>query len=291
MLRLVSIALVSLALLAAPALAATRVTVNGVQITDVQVSQRVKLMALEGGGDLKKAQQQLIDDTLKLQEAKRIGVDISDAQVDNAFNSVARNVNLSADKLRQVLSARGVNLETMRLRLRAALAWQSIQDNVVKARVDLSEAKLDQDAAAALKADQSFDYIVTEVLFISPGKSAAGRSGEANKYRAQFKGCDSAVDLSLKFTDVAVRPVGRRHATQLPDALAAELAKLPVGGISKPRAVEGGLSMLAVCEKESARDLTFIKNKLRNEQGNAAMKGEAEKYLDELRKKATIVYG
>ena len=49
--------------------------------------------------------------------------------------------------------------------------------------------------------------------------------------------------------------------------------------------------MLAICEKESARDLTFIKNKLRNEQGNEAMKGEADKYLEELRKKATIVYG
>ncbi len=291
MLRLISIGLVTIAMLVAPAMAATKVTVNGVPITDIQISQRVKLMALEGGGDLKKAQQQLIDDQLKIQEGKRIGVEITEAQIDGAFNNVARNVKLSTDKLRQVLSARGVNVDTMRLRLKAALAWQAIQENVVKARVDVSEAKLDEEAAAALKQDQSFDYIVTEVLFVSGGKGGAGRSGDANKYRSQFRGCDTAVDLSLKFTDVAVRSIGRRHATQLPDALAAELAKLPVGGISKPRAVEGGLSMLAICEKESARDLTFIKNKLRNEQGNEAMKGEAEKYLDELRKKATIVYG
>lgn len=291
MLRLISISIISLALFVAPALAATKVTVNGTPITDVEIAQRVKLMALEGGGDLKKAQQQLIDDLLKIQEAKRIGVEVSETQIDTAFNNVARNVKLSNDKLRQVLAARGVNVETMRLRLKAALAWQAVQEGVVKVRVDLSEAQLDKDAAAALKQDQSFDYIVTEVLFVSAGKSGGGRSGDANRYRAQFKGCDSAVDLSLKFTDVAVRSIGRRHATQLPDALAAELAKLPVGGISKPRAVDGGLSMLAICEKESARDLTFIKNRLRNEQGNQAMKGEADKYLEELRKKATIVYG
>ena len=233
----------------------------------------------------------MIDDQLKIQEGKRIGVDITERQIDGAFNNVARNVKLSTDKLRQILSARGVNVDTMRLRLKAALAWQAVQENIVKARVDLSEAELDKEASAALKQDQSFDYIVTEVLFISAGKSGAGRSGDANRFRSQFKGCESAVDLSLKFTDVAVRSIGRRHATQLPDALAAELAKLPVGGISKPRAVDGGLSMLAICEKESARDLTFIKNKLRNEQGNEAMKGEADKYLEELRKKATIVYG
>jgi peptidyl-prolyl cis-trans isomerase SurA len=291
MLRLIAISLVTMTLFVAPVLAATKVTVNGVPISDVQISQRVKLMALEGGGDLKKAQQQLIDDQLKIQEGKRIGVDITERQIDGAFNNVARNVKLSTDKLRQILSARGVNVDTMRLRLKAALAWQAVQESIVKARVDLSEAELDKEASAALKQDQSFDYIVTEVLFISAGKSGAGRSGDANRFRSQFKGCESAVDLSLKFTDVAVRSIGRRHATQLPDALAAELAKLPVGGISKPRAVDGGLSMLAICEKESARDLTFIKNKLRNEQGNEAMKGEADKYLEELRKKATIVYG
>ena len=88
----------------------------------------------------------------------------------------------------------------------------------------------------------------------------------------------------------AVRDVGRRHATQLPDALAGELAKLNVGGISSPRVVENGVSMLAVCSKNSARDLTFIKSNLRAQSGNEAMKAEAEKYLAELRSKARIVF-
>ena len=83
------------------------------------------------------------------------------------------------------------------------------------------------------------------------------------------------MDLSLNFTDAAVRDVGRRHATQLPDAIAKELAKLNVGGITKPRVVETGVSMLAICAKEAAKDTTFVKNKLRNEQGSKAMEAEA----------------
>ena len=72
--------------------------------------------------------------------------------------------------------------------------------------------------------------------------------------------------------------------------LADELAGLNVGGISKPRVVEGGVSMLAVCSKTSARDTTFIKNNLRQQAGSEAMKTEAAEYLANLRSKARIVY-
>lgn len=117
-----------------------------------------------------------------------------------------------------------------------------------------------------------------------------GRSGQANQYRANFAGCDTAVDLSLAYTDVAVVDIGRRHATQMPDALAKELAGLNVGGISKPRVVETGVSMLAVCEKVQAEDLTFVKGDLREEAGGDAMQRETAAYLERLRSQAKIIY-
>jgi peptidyl-prolyl cis-trans isomerase SurA len=291
MLRLLAVTLVGLMLTVAPSLAATKATVNGVPISDVQISQRVKLMKLEGGGSTQKALVQLSEDQLKLQEAKRLGVTIADSQVDDAFQTVARNVKLSTDKLREVLAQNGVNLDTMRERLRAALAWQAVSTLAIKARIQISDVDLDKEAEASLSPENNFDYILKEVLFVSSGKaSAASRTSDANRYRNAYKGCDSAVDVSLGFTDAAVRDMGRRHATQLPDAISAELAKLNVGGITKPRVVETGVSMLAICAKESAKDLTFIKSKLRNEQGSKAMDAEAEKYLEELKKKAQISY-
>jgi len=290
MFRLIAATVVALAIGLSPALAATKVTVNGVPISDLEISARTKLLKLEGGGSLQKARDQLIDDQLKIGEAKRLGITVSDADVDGAFQTVARNIKVSTDKLRDILTQNGVSIDTMRLRLRAALAWQRLGDVAIKARVQLSEVELDKEASAKLSADSSYDYILKEVLFVAGGKSPASRTGDANRYRAAFKGCDSAVQVSLNFTDAAVRDMGRRHATQLPDAIAAELGKLNVGGITKPRVVDGGVSMLAICEKEEARDLTFIKSKLRNEQGGKAMAAEADKYLADLRKKANIVY-
>jgi len=289
MLRLIAALLVGVTLSVAPAYAATKVTVNGVPISDIEISQRTKLLALEGGGGTKAAMDQLINEQLQLQEAKKYNIAITDQQVDDAFQQVARNIKVSTDKLREILLGRGVNLDTMRARLRAALAWQQLSQMVVQSRVKVSDLDLEKAADAKLDQGLSYDYILKEVLFITSGNASA-RTGQANAYRKAFQGCDSAVQLSLNYTDAAVRDMGRRHATQLPDALAKELSSLNVGGITKPRVTESGVSMLAVCSKTSARDTTFIKSKLRSEQGGQAMKAEAEKYMDELRSKAKISY-
>jgi peptidyl-prolyl cis-trans isomerase SurA len=274
---------------ALPALAAVAVTVNGTPISDVQISQRAKLLTLEGGGGNKAATSQLVDEAVMLSEAKRLGITVSDSQVDGAVQSVARNLKLSVANLEKLLTQRGVPMSTLRDRLRASLAWQAVAQQVVKQDA-VSDLALDQQAAKQVTPALSYDYILKEILFIASKGSASGRTAQANQYRHSFKGCDSAVELSTKFTDAAVVDIGRRHATQLPEAVAKELAGLNVGGITKPRVVANGVSMLAVCSKAEARDLTFIKDDIRNETGGDQLKTAADKYLADLKKKARIVY-
>jgi peptidyl-prolyl cis-trans isomerase SurA len=275
-----------------PAAAAVVVTVNGVPISDVQVAQRLKLFQLEGRSGSKAAQEELVDEVLMLQEAKRLNIEISEAQVDEAMQNVARNIKISMDNLRKVLTQNGVNEGTLRDRLKAALAWNQVTQMAIMPRIQVSDVELEQQAAAKLDESMSYDYILKEVIFVLPqgSGSASGRTAEANQYRKNFQGCESAVQLSMSYTDAAVIDVGRRHATQMPEPIAKELAGLNVGGITKPRVVETGVSMLAVCAKSVAQDTTFIKSNLRAEAGNAQLKGEIEKYLQGLRDKAKIIY-
>lgn len=268
-----------------PAQAATVATVNGEPISDVQVDQRLRLFRMEGNNTGRNgALEQLITEAIQNQEAKRLGITVSNAQVDAAFLQIARNLNVSRDRLQSMLQEGGVGSETLQARLRAAIAWNAVAESVVMPNVQISELELDQQAAQKVADYQNFDYILKEVTFIGGG----GRSGQANNYRANFAGCDSAVQLSLTFTDVAVVDIGRRHATQLPEAIAKELAGLNVGGISKPRATEAGLSMLAVCEKVQAQDLTFVKGGLRDQAGSGVYEREVKAYMDRLRANAKI---
>jgi len=267
--------------------AATVVTVNGEPISDVQVDQRLRLFRMEGNNTGRNgALQQLITEAIQLQEAKRLGISVSNAQVDDAFLQISRNLNVSRDRLTQMLQQGGVSAQTLQDRLRAAIAWNAVTEAAITPQVQISELELDQRAAQQIADFQNFDYILKEVIFVGGG----GRSSQANRYRSSFAGCDTAVELSLAYTDVAVVDIGRRHATQMPDAIAKELAGLNVGGISKPRAVEAGLSMLAICEKVQAEDLTFVKGGLREDVGGDALAQEAEAYLERLRSQAKIFY-
>lgn len=270
-----------------------RVTVNGVPITDQQIAERAQLLRIEGqgGNRTQAATEQLIEDQVKLAEAQRIGVSVSDQQVESAFANIASNMRSSSANLTNLLTQNGVNPQALKDRLRAALAWQQVVQQVLRGRIQLSELDLEMQAAQQVTAAMNFDYILKEVLFVIPqgsGISASRRTAEANQYRNRFAGCDAAVDLAIQFTDAAVRDVGRRHATQLPEALARELAGLTVGQISSPRVVDGGVSMMAICEKAEARDLTFLTEQLRQEEGSGALQTEAEAYLQRLMAAANI---
>jgi peptidyl-prolyl cis-trans isomerase SurA len=277
---------------ALPAAAAVKVTVNGTPITDIQIAQRLKLFALEGKSGAKAATEELVDEALKMEEAKRLGITVSESQLSEAYLSVARNLKVSSDNLGQILSQNGVNVETLKDRLRATLAWNEVTQMAIMPQVHVSDLQLEQQAEARLNASNSFDYILKEVIFVMPNGqgSASSRTGQANRYRQSFQGCDSAVQLSLSYTDAAVIDIGRRHATQMPEAIAKELAGLNVGGITKPRVVENGVSMLAVCSKAVAEDTTFIKGGLQQEAGSAALAAEVETYLARLRDSAKIIY-
>jgi peptidyl-prolyl cis-trans isomerase SurA len=276
----------------APSMAASvLVTVNGRPITDTQLAQRLALHKIEGKSNRKAALEELVNEAVQMQEAERIGAVPTEAEVDNAVLDVARQIRVSASNLNKILTDNGVPMSTLRDRLKANIAWARVTQSVVSTRVNVSEAEIDAQAKAKLTAANSFDYILKEVIFIMPGGkgNASKRTAEANSYKKAFNGCDGAVQLSLNYTDAAVRDLGRRHATQFPDALANELAKLNVGGITKPRVIETGVSMLAVCAKETSTDTTYVAEGIRQEAGNTGMKAEADKYLEELKAKAQIV--
>jgi peptidyl-prolyl cis-trans isomerase SurA len=277
-----------------PAVAAgIRVTVDGTPISDLQIQQRARLLSLEHhGGDLRKAaEDELINEVLEMEDAKRYAITVSDADVDAAFVSMAQGLRISPDKLTQILVANGVGTQTLRARIRATLAFNQISRNVLAPRVNISEAALTQEAKAKLTKVDSYDYILKQVLFLAhKGQGPTSRMGDAQRYRARYKGCDSAVSVSESFTDAAVTDIGRRNAMQLDPKMAKELASLPVGGITRPQVQQNGVVMLAVCDKNQSNDLTFMTNQLRAEKGNDQLKAVTDKYLAELRSKATISY-
>ncbi|WP_428642494.1 SurA N-terminal domain-containing protein [Roseibium sp.] len=284
----------------APASAAIKVIVNDTPITDYDISQRARLITLtqrkSAAAAKRQAQQELVDDQVKLSEAARMGIEISQSEVDNAFNNIARNVKMTPAKLSSALRQGGVKPETLKARLKAQLAWNRILSARFRGKIDVNESDI---IAALKKTDEedrqkSIEYDLKRVIVVVPKNSSGGfkskRQRESNQIRASFDGCDNAGGILGKYSEVVVQPIGRRLETELPENLKKEIQGLQPGKLTKPSKSPNGYEMIAVCGKrEIASDIavrTEVENELRAKEGES----QSRRYLMEIRRRATIIY-
>lgn len=132
------------------------------------------------------------------------------------------------------------------------------------------------------------------MIVVVPKNSSGGfkskRLQESNKIRAAFDNCENAGSLLSQYSEVVVRPIGRRLETEVPEDMRAEIDKMQPGRLTKPSLTPVGYEMIAVCGKrEIASDMaarTELENELRAKEGQA----QERRYLIELRNRTVISY-
>ena len=118
--------------LSSPALAANIVAiVNDQPITELDLTQRISLLEVmddvpRGGLDKKAALRQMIDQTVKLQEAKRYNMLPSDAELTDRIKRLAQNMKLTPDQLYAKLEAKGISKEAFRDYVKAGMGFNRI---------------------------------------------------------------------------------------------------------------------------------------------------------------------
>jgi len=69
---------------------------------------------------------ELADDKDKIKEAEKLGVDLGDAQVDNAYAQMCSRMHITREQFRKALDGNGLNLDTLKHRIRADIARASL---------------------------------------------------------------------------------------------------------------------------------------------------------------------
>ena len=126
--------------------------VNGEPITSLDIQQRSKFMELSThkAPTRQEAIDSLVDQILELREAKRYDIVPSDADVNNAYASVASHMGVDSQKLTQMLASGGASEATLKLQLKAQIAWTSLVRGRYKASLEIP----DTDVEAELKLHQ-----------------------------------------------------------------------------------------------------------------------------------------
>lgn len=271
--------------------------VNGEPVTSHDVSQRMRLMQALANTRLsqKQALELLIDDRLKILEARRIGYRLKDDNIEDRMSTIATQNNQTLPEFVANLSRAGIDTQAYKLKLRADYSWELALSHKGKAAAatgapnevrEAYEAKLREGGAKVT------DYVVHTIIFVVPrsGGAVAQREREAQAARAAFTSCETGIDDLRKIRDVAIRAPVKRSSDQLPKQLSKIFDDTPVGRLTQPFRTAQGIELYAVCEKIERVDQSSLRSTAEREVASKRNATLADDYLKGLRKTAVIQY-
>jgi peptidyl-prolyl cis-trans isomerase SurA len=249
-------------------------------------------------GGQKAATEELIDETIQFIEAAKMGVAVSDARVNGAVDEIAARVKMTPQQLSQALGQQGVNIETLRRRIKAQMLWGQLVQMRTRMRggsVKGSDITAEMFAESGSQDVKTTEYTLKPVIFVVPKGSSGGydaqRRREAEAFRGRFAGCDGVVEQVRQLKEVVVRPTIRRTSEELvgsPEG--ADIMETPPGGLTRPRKSDDGYMMLAICTAKEIQSNAAARIQAEAKLLDEINKDLGKDYMAELRAKAVIEY-
>jgi peptidyl-prolyl cis-trans isomerase SurA len=240
--------------------------VNGDVITNDDVDARARFFALATGQQISpdvlqrlrpQILQQLINERLEIQEVERRGIVITDKQVAAGIGEIERNNNMQPGQLRGKLIALGVDPDTLIAQVRTQLGWTQVLRQVVGQMGRPTAADIDRQLSLMKQAGAQPQYNVGEI-FIPVNSPSAEADAEkfADTVITELRAGGSFPIIAAQFSqgETALQggALGWVGADQLDPAVAQLVDQMPVGAISNPVPVAGGLVIVQLRGRQQA---------------------------------------
>lgn len=247
--------------------------VNSEPITNHEVQRElqrvVQQLAQQGrpAPDLRMLAQQVLQNLIshkaQLQIARETGIQIDDAAVDQAVQSVARQNQLDVAELHRRLLGDGISVSQFRTQLREQLTLTRLRERDVDARVRVSDLEVDQ----FLREQQNtidpstLQINLAQILVAVPDEATpvqvAALQAKAQRALGRARAGEDFVALVTEFSDAAESAqggqLGLRTAYRYPPLFLEATQNLAVGDVSALVRSGAGFHILKVIEKISPK--------------------------------------
>lgn len=271
------------------------VFVNGEPITTLDVDRRIKLteISTHKAQSRQEALDELTVEKLKLQEAKKWKVEITDKEVDTAFGTMARRAGATTAQFTEALTKAGIEVSALKRRIKADIEWSQIVRGRFPSIQNVAEPEVNKAMEERkVEGKEAYQYTLRPLLFIvphgSPPTLVEARVKEAEALRARFQNCEEGLSFARALRDVAVRDPYTRTSFDFGVQQREVLDGTPVGHLTPPEVSQSGVETFAVCAKKPTGGDTIGKHQVREEMIGERFQAQAKRYLQELRSKAII---
>ena len=236
--------------------------VNGTVITGTDVDHRLALIVLANNGqvpaeELPRLRQQvlrnLVDESLQIQAAEAADIKVEQKDIDRYFTQYAKNFKQTPEGFAAYLRSQGSSDRSIKRQIHGEMAWSRLLRRQIEPFVSVGEEEV-QSLIDRLKASKGTqEYRILEIFLPATPETAAEAQANAQRILAQLRQGASFQAYARQFSEASTAAVGGDlgwvRAEQLPEPLAEAARVIPVGRISDPIPVPGGVSILAVQDK------------------------------------------
>ena len=208
----------------------------------------------------------LILQEIQAQRAKRVGLTISDEQLNGALQEIAQRNKIPFDQLPTALEAQGVDYKQYRESMRKELTLSTFRQRDVIAHINVTPHELDQFLTRQQTAAANDEFNVSHILLSLPAAATPQQLDDITKKAQDLaaraaKGEDFgqlAIANSNSQTALDGGQLGWRKGAQLPQFILDLVTKMKPGEVSEPVRTPSGFHIVKLNERRGGESQVII---------------------------------
>lgn len=249
-----------------------RELVSRINLATQQIRQR-GMRPADQDAIIRQVAEQLINERVQLQEARRLGIQIDDLTLNRTLEDIAAENQLSLLQLRNALANEGVDFALFRQQIREELTLLQLRRRQVDNRIRVSDQELDDLIAAESGAiDRDVRYRISHILIELPRgadpqiiRTTAQRIAEI---RNRALAGEDFQNLALTYSDAPDAleggDLGWREVGDIPALYARAAVLMNPGEISQALRSANGFHLIRLEAREAGEELMVNQTRVRH---------------------------
>jgi peptidyl-prolyl cis-trans isomerase SurA len=187
----------------------------------------------------------LIDDRLKLQEARRENISVNPADVEKRIDAIGERNNMSREELSAFLRSNGILVEALADQILAELTWARLVQRKLRPRINITDQEINDEARRMRQTAGQTEYKLYQIFLAvdAPGQESQVRDSAERLIEQINEGADFeslASEFSQDEGAFKGGDWGWMRLDQMEPAVAQEIQTAPSGMIVGPVRGTGG---------------------------------------------------
>ncbi len=244
----------------------------------------------------KEAQEELIEEKLKLQEARRLSVELSEDELNKVVKGLAERNKQTEAQFAQNIKNMGSDVSVLKARFAANLAWRDVIRRKFAAQISVNQRDVERflEKNPGAGGEDNVDLQVQKITVPLPAKldqaAMAQRLADADALRRKFGGCKTTAAIAAtlpgaKFDDTkTIKPSSVGEPTR------SFLLNAKDGEMLPPQTGKAGIEIYALCARTAIKTDDKKREEAQQELQSREFEQLAKRHLRDLRQDAHIEY-